>query len=224
MKRRFFFVALIFASAMFLCPGASAQRMTPGRSSLSLYMNMGTEQQGKFLPCGGGLTWSKFGYRTFYSVGADVSMMPFRVVHEESDLVDRDGNIIAPGYTDEFDHIGMDITAGGGYYVRVLSPRSRVVIFSVGLNGYTGVRVCSQLKDYKAGYIDSSLSGDKAEKKAGTVGYVLNVVPEALLEAFPMRNVSFYASCRPRMTAVNTLKGNYDWFKLYLSLGAKYYF
>lgn len=202
-----------FLAAVFMLSGgfhASAQRHTPGRPSVGVYGTFSEVRNDRFGFTCGGVNWSQYRYLTYSTYGVDVSSLPLRVT--------TSGNYEFGENTHE--HIAYDITGGAGYFVRLYSPRSRVVILSAGVGGYTGIRLCDALSGYTGEMIDP----DKGSSKSlGTVGYVLNAVPEVIFEVFPTGNLSVMVSGKARMTLVDTSHGRADWFQPYLAVGLKYY-
>lgn len=199
--------------ALLFCLPSNAQRQTPGRPSIELYATGGASPVGPFGPTGGGATWNMHHHLGHLTAGLDVLIAPVRYV-EEAIFAD-DGTMLAPENVNEF--FSYDVRAGGGYMVRLLSTRSRSVIFSAGGLAYIGVRYCPDLSQFTIS------SGSKAGQKVGQVGFLMDLVPEAQLEVFVSNNMSLYGSFRPRIEIVNTLAGKGDWIRMYAGLGVKYY-
>ena len=223
MKR--YFVLLTSLFFLLLSHAGYSQRQTRGRGSIDGFMTFSTLDNGRFGVSGGGANWKMYQYLTHVSVGAEVSMLPVRVdLHTDAVKDKTTGEILIPENNEHFEHLAYDICAGGGYYIRLLAPRSRVVILSVGVNAYAGVRYCDAMGSYSAADFDSKIDkGADNDKAVSKVGFVLNVTPELLFEVFPSRNFSLFLSCRPRMTCIDLLKGSSDWLKCYAGFGVKYY-
>lgn len=218
-------ILLLALGILLSCPRSEAQRQTPGRMSLSGHTTWSGLDGGRFGFSGGGATWNRYYYNTFLSVGADVSATPFSKVYVADPVYDSQGNEVAPGESETVSALAYDITVGGGYYVRLFAPRNRVVILSAGINGYTGIRYSHALGKFNPDDVDLDEIGSKDSKKKadGPVGYVLNIVPEVLVEAFPMKNASFYLSFRPKLSVISTLDVEAGWARMYLGVGVKYY-
>lgn len=218
--KRFF---VILAGFLLLVPSFSvqAQRQTRGRGSIDAYATFSGLTGGRFGPSGGGANWKMHQYLTHFSIGADVSALPVGVdIHTDPVYEKTTGEVVIPGSDTHAEHLAYDVCAGAGYYIRVLAPRSRVVILSAGANLYMGARCCPGLSSYSRSDLGASTSGDSP---AATVGFVTSIVPEILLEVFPARNFSLSVSFRPRMCVVNTLQGSAPWLKCYAGFGGKYY-
>lgn len=218
-------VLLLFVLSFFLCQGLSAQRQTPGRMSLSGYTTWSALVDKPIGFSGGGATWNRYFYNSFVSAGVEVSANPFTKVNVTDPIYDSQGQEVAPGESETIRALAYDYTLGGGYYVRLLAPRSRVAILSAGINGYTGIRYSPALGKFNPDDLDADEIGSKEKKKKveGPVGFILNIVPEVLLEVFPMKNASFYLSFRPKLSVVSTLDVESDWARMYLGAGVKYY-
>ncbi len=200
-----FFVLLCLA-----CVAASAQRQTPGRPSLDGYVSFGNTAKG-FGVAGGGVAWCNYDYAGRTSIGVDVLLDRHRYV--EKAVYDKSGELVYPEETHLFG--SYDVCAAGGYFIRLLAPRSRSVILSAGGTLLAGVKYCKPMASF---YKDDS--GDKAYS---SVGFLLCIVPEAQLEVFLLRSASLYASVRPRAEVVNGLGGKSDWFKMTYAAGVKVY-
>lgn len=211
-------VILAVSAALFSSVVLNAQRQTPGRPSLEGQVLFGERMDYRGVAVNGGtVTWNNYQYLSHTSFGVEFFMHPYDFV--ESEIYDSEGNIIAPEVTHTFR--AYDITAGAGYFVRLLASRNRAFIFSVGISGYTGVRYCKDLSQFvkKANSVRAS---DSEFYKP--VGYVLNVIPEAQMELFPFSNVCLFVSARPRLQVVDGLAGKYDWFHFAWGSGLKIYF
>lgn len=202
---------------------ASAQRWTPGRPSLDAQVVFGEGMDYKGVGVNGGvITWNTYQYIGKFSFGLDYYTHPYDFVRAERRS--KNGDLISP--EESFTFRAHDVTAGGGYFLRVLSTRNRALMFSVGLSAYAGIRYCKEISGFERGEDkpNFTLSEDGSGKKYNAVGFLLNIIPEAQLEVFPFSNVSLFLSARPRLQVVNGLVGKYDWFRFTWGFGAKYYF
>lgn len=222
MRRLFGF---LIVGCLLLCPvSLFAQRQTNGRPSVDAFMSFSTLTGDRFGLAGGGANWNMYRYASRVSWGVDVSALSLGVNLHADAQYDNTGTMIFPEENHSYEHLAYDITAGGGYHLRLLAPRSRVVILSAGVNGYAGVRYCSELSRYLKSDFDSTVTkGSSSDESLSKTAFVLNFVPEVLFEAFPFRNFSVAVSLRPRMNVIYSGKGDCDWLKLYLGFGAKYY-
>lgn len=194
---------------------ASAQRWTPGRPSLDAQVIFGEGMDYKGVGVNGGvITWNAYQYLGKFSFGLDYYTHPYDFTLAEQTSKDKDGNIVVVSPEESFTFRSHDVTAGGGYFLRVLSTRNRALMFSVGLSAYAGIRYCKEVSGYEK----------SAGKNYNAVAFLLNIIPEAQLEVFPFSNVSLFLSARPRLQVVNGLAGKYDWFRFTWGFGAKYYF
>lgn len=194
---------------------ASAQRWTPGRPSLDAQVIFGEGMDYKGVGVNGGvITWNAYRYLGKFSFGLDYYTHPYDFILAEQTAKDKDGNIVVVSPEESFTFRAHDVTAGGGYFLRVLSTRNRALMFSVGLSAYAGIRYCKEVSGFEK----------SAGKNYNAVGFLLNIIPEAQLEVFPFSNVSLFLSARPRLQVVNGLAGKYDWFRFTWGFGVKYYF
>ena len=182
------------------------QRQTPGRPGFSLMAEFSDGPKGVFPSlCGGSATWNTYQYIGNASFGVDFSA--HGVSHTDEAIYDAAGTLLAPEFV--YALPCYDLTAGGGYFVRLLATRSRSVILSAGAGLYAGVRVCPELGKFDTG---------------GTIGFLLNGYPELHFEFFPFSNVSVLVYAKPRMEILGTLSGiDVDWFRFAFGFGMKYY-
>ena len=207
------------AAALMLClvPAAHAQRQTMGRPSIEGQVIFGEAMDYKKVAVNGGsVTWNNYQYLGHTSIGLEFYTHPYDFVTVEDPIYDKDGSIIFPGATFVDTYRSFDITVGGGYFIRVLSTRNRALIFSVGASAYLGVRYCKEISSY--------VKDETTGKHYGSVGFLINIIPEAQLEVFPFSNVSLFASARPRFQVWDTMAGKYNWFRFTWGGGLKYYF
>lgn len=191
--------------------GARAQRWTPGRPSLDALLVFGEGKDFTGVGINGAVvTWNNYQYLGKTSLGVDFYSHPYVFVLPE--VTDKEGKVVAP--QEDLVFRGYDVTLGGGYFVRALATRSRSLMLSVGVSLYAGIRYGDDVSAYEK----------EQGKNYSAVGFLLNIIPEAQLEAFPASNVSLFLSARPRLQVVNTHAGAYDWFRFTWGLGAKYYF
>lgn len=194
---------------------ASAQRWTQGRPSIDAQVLFGEGMNHRGIGVNGAVvSWNMYQYLGKVSAGLDYYTHPYDYVFAQQTVLDDDGNIVVVSPEETVTYRAHDITAGGGYFFRVLSTRNRTVIFSLGASVYAGVRLCNEI-----GRISK---GDG--KNYSSVGFLLNVIPEAHFEVFPFSNVSLFLSARPRIQTVSTLAGNYGWFRFCWGFGGKFYF
>lgn len=197
---------LAFLPALIFPVSAVAQRQTPGRPSVEAYMNISGVPFGT---AGGGAAWCNYNYNGHTVLGLDVYVHPRSL--EEGAIV-MDGEQVAPAVMHT---LGCeDICFMGGYFWRLLAPRSRVVILSAGVTGLVGVSHCGAI---------ASFYNESKGSNYGPVGFVLGVMPELKLEAFPLRSASVYVSARPRVRIISTLGGGDRWLQLNYCLGVRYY-
>ena len=215
MKRKLFI--LVFAAAL-SCTCAFAQRQTPGRFSVEAYGSVGKgfnplslEYQEIFAFNGGGLNLSYYDYSGRMVYGVDAFMQPHCLVEEA--IEDNSGNLIAPEETHYMQ--AVNYSASAGYLYRLWGLRSRALTLSAGASLLVGASVCEDLSLYH--------KSARVSEMNAPVGFYLAAVPEVQLECFPFRNLSVYASFRPRMRFVDTLAGKSDWLLLSGSFGLKVY-
>lgn len=195
--------AKIFLLVLCFCAGVlcRAQRQTPGRPSIDATFTFDPIGKGVY---GGSVMWSNYQYLGHTSLGLEAMSHPYYYTLPE--VVLEDGTVVAE--EERLTLRCVDVTAGGGYFIRIVGTRSRSVILSAGINGFIGVRHCSGLSEY-------------TKKKTGLLMYL---VPELQLEVFPFSNVSLFVSVRPRMEVLNVvIAGAYPWFNLNFGAGLKVY-
>lgn len=200
----------------FLVP-SFAQRHTQGRPSIEGQVLFGERMDNRFVAVNGGsVTWNNYQYIGHTSLGLEFYTHPQGFTVTVPAIKDDAGNILAPEDVSVNTHRAYDITAGGGYFFRVISTRNRFFIVSVGASLYVGVRHCKEI----GGYVKEQNTG----KHYSSTGFLLNAIPEVQMEFFPFSNISLYVSARPRICIVSTLAGSYDWFHFTFGSGVKYYF
>lgn len=206
MKRVYPYVVAALAALFLAGVSASAQRQTPGRPSVEVRGMVGWPTE-KFGFTGGGVFFNTYSYVSDIAYGVDFSMLPLAYVYEEEAIYDSDGEIVSPYVRSEFTWRGMDVCASGGYYLRLLSNRSRSVILSGGAALQLGVRLCSEGAQYMT----------------STVGFTMNIVPGLCFEVFPFRMVSLFTDVHAYMNIVNTLPAKGSWIRPGFSFGVKWY-
>lgn len=189
MRKSFLLCALTVALLSFPMVPCRAQRQTPGRASLDAYVSLGWPSEGKFGVTGGGLFWHSHGFIGYSAMGLDLSVKPVSFSRHTEPVYDLDGNMVAPGSDETFVYRGMDLCLSQGYYFRIVSTRDRTLIVSAGINVREGARLCP----------DARALGNSA------AGFVLSFVPDLVVEVFPFRSVSWFASVNCEMTAVDTM-------------------
>lgn len=215
---RLFFVALVVTALGSV--EVSAQRQTPGRPSIDVYMNAGPISERPFFPAGGGINYVRYGYLTRFTGGLDVSLSPLSFIQHQDAVLDRDGNELAPEENNPYSFNSYDVLAGVGYHIRIYGTRNRVFILSAGGNFYLGARICEQLKSFT--------NPNKDDKQYPSVGYLMSIVPEFQAEVFPFRSVSLYLAFRPKMDILDVLSlqdyVKVNWFRPCAAFGTKIYF
>lgn len=199
---------LLLSATILLLAGqteAAAQRQTPGRPSFDVYASFGSTG---FIPCGGGFTWSNYDFAGHTAIGIDV----YRGPHSFTEAaVYSGGEMVAPEIRHDF--VSTDITATVGYLLRVAAPRSRAVILSAGGHLLLGAKYAPEMGTF---YKDSN-------KKYASAGFLIGIVPEVQFEVFLARNVSVYASARPRVAVYSALAGQDRWLLMTGASGLKVY-
>ena len=202
---------LVFTFLLFVSFSASGQRQTAGRWSVEGYGNVGGD--GIYTGIlGGGVRVSPYGFNGHVHYGVDLVTSPR--TYTVAPLYDDDDPsiVIYPG--EKYIMSSLDVSATVGYLYRLLATRSRWLILSGGATFGIGLSHCDALKDVYFPDADNNLKVN---------GLVLYGAPELELEMFPFKSVSFYLAARPRMTMLNTLKGNAPWFKFRAAFGMKVY-
>lgn len=195
-----------------LCMAAApvrAQRQTPGRPSMDGYVTLANTQRG-FGLAGGGFAWCNYDYGGRTSLGVDV-FLDIQTLSEEA-VYDSYGELVFP--EENYTFGSYDVCAAGGYFFRLLAPRSRVFILSAGGTLLVGAKYCKPV---------SGFYKDGGDKKYSPVGFLLGMVPEVQAELFPFRNVSLYVAARPRVEFLCGLGGHSEWFKMSYAGGLKIY-
>jgi len=196
---------------------AGAQRQTIGRPAIDVSVLFGQTTKSPFTFVGGTAGWINhlnFGQTL---VGLDVSAQPCSYHYVVDDEYDNSGNIVNPGKDEIWEFTTWDIQAGAGYYLRLLAPRSRVVILSAGVNLFAGVRYGQEISYFPKDSSDPD--GDHFNR----IGFVCNLVPELKFEVFPLKNASLYLSCRPKIELVSGYGGRCSWLRAFAGVGFKYY-
>lgn len=205
-------VAALLAAAS--CPSVLAQRQTAGRHSVEAHCSAVPDASGDIVLGGAGALWSNQGYSGRVVWGIDACSVPLTLVEPET--LDGEGNLIAPEVS--HDLRAVEILALGGYSQRIWAPRSRALILSAGIMGGAGVRHSRDIGDYVK--VSDSHSGAVSYARTGIL---VTVLPEVQAEVFLFRNVSLYASFRPRVTVFTGLGGKVDWFIPSALAGLKLY-
>lgn len=217
---RLFFVALVVAALSSV--EVSAQRQTPGRPSIDVYMNAGSISGRPFFPAGGGINYVRYGYLTRFTGGLDVSLSPLSFTEHVNAIYKKDNpdELVAPEENIPYSFNAYDVLAGVGYHIRIYGTRNRVFILSAGGNFYLGARICEQLKSFT--------NPNKDNKQYPSVGYLMSIVPEIQAEVFPFRSVSLYLAFRPKMDILDVLSlqdyVKVNWFRPCAAFGTKIYF
>lgn len=149
--------------------GASAQRQAVGRSAVMAGFTDGI---------GGGVRLDKF-----YIEGSQVTGLQY--LHRPF-MVSEDG-------TDDYEVDAHEFTLEMGFIRRLLSTRSRSVVFSAGTCLDLGASYALSLPMGGGVYDDH-------------YGILVEAVPEADLEIFPFRNVSLVASAKARLYLFDSMK------------------
>lgn len=209
-------VALLVTLAAASVP-AMAQRQTVGRPAVDASVLFGRTNGSAFTFTGASVGWVSHLNRGQILRGLMVSEKPCEYHYVVEEEYDSSGNLVNPGIDDLHEFDVCDIQAGLGYHVRLLAPRSRVVILSAGAGLYAGVRYGKEVTAFPK-------DSDKPDgPRLKSVGFVVTLVPEVKLEAFPLRNASVYLSCRPSLELLSGYGGKCSWIIPYAALGVKYY-
>ena len=210
-------LAICIAAACFaLSVDCFAQRQTPGRPSINASAVFGKGFDGKMVGINGGIiSWSNYQYRTHLTYSLEFNTHPFEI-YSPAVFADLNGQevLISPEVNDELRC--FDLSAGGGYFLRLLGTRNRVFVISGGLSCFVGLRNCEALKEYEYEGKDG-----KYKNYPGN-GLIIYFVPEIQMEVFPFRNVSIFASARPHLEVLSTI-AKYPWFTFNWGVGLKFY-
>lgn len=201
----------VVSMAFFFSLSLSAQRQTPGRSSIEVYGSVAFTP-GVYMG-GGGANWCNHYFIGHTVFGLDV----YREGHnffKDAEYASDGITMVAPPIDDHF--WSTDINASIGYMFRIWAPRNRVVVFSGGGSLLAGVRYAPQMQTY----VKDANQG----KMYSAVGFFIGIVPELQFEVFPFRNISLYISARPRARIFCGLGGKDDgWLLFSGAFGLKYY-
>ena len=215
MKKVFFSLLVVLIAVT----GAYAQRQTPGRFSLEAYggIGKGVIPDSPEIPVfigmnNAGIALSYYDYSGRMVYGLDAFMQPHTFV--DVAIYDREGNEIAPEESHAMTSVNYCVSAG--YLYRLWGLRSRTLTLSVGGSLFIGASVCEQIASYYKEPTSSDFNSP--------VGFYMALAPEVQLECFPFRNMSLFASFKPRMRFLDTLAGKSDWLLANGTFGLKYYF
>lgn len=211
-----FLSVFIFAGFLFGLSAAQvfAQRQTPGRPAIEASVTFGGITGKPFFPTGGNVAWLSHQSLGHTSIGIDFNVTPsWYDFHRDAEFDDQ-GIILNPEVNERFNFDTYDVTAGIGYYFRLLAPRSRICILSAGAVLQFGVR-CSP---FMSQFVKSN------GKNYNSVGFLSTLMPELKFEFFPSTNCSLYLSCRGKIRLINGYGASGDFARLYMGFGSVYYF
>lgn len=215
MRKDFFLCLFAFILSGAFVP-ALAQRQTVGRPAVDVSVLFGGTTKSPFGVTGGTFNWMNHFNFGQTALGLDVSSEPctYHLVRDAE--YDGSGHLVNPAVDETYEFTTWDIAPGAGFYLRLLAPRSRVVILSAGLNLNVGIRFGQQI----TAFVNPNKSDGSHFK---SVGFLINLTPELKFEVFPLKNASLYVSCRPKIQLVSGYAGSCDWLRLYAGFGIKYY-
>lgn len=212
---------LVFMVLAAVCPSVRAQRQTKGRTSLDAsVMFCGLNPDKPFALSGGSVQWNSYLYSGYTAISIEAVQSPHKhITKEEAVYNPITGEMLYPEETFEDKFNVWDVLAGGGYYYRLLAPRSRVFILSVGILGYAGVRYSK----YITQFYKTDKNGALTTEQYPSTNFLFQLVPDIRAEIFPFNNVSLYVSCRPKINVVDLYGGKGDLCNVYMACGLKYY-
>lgn len=204
---------ILFCFLILLCASVSsfAQRQTPGRSSVELY---GSAIHGY----GGGIALSNYGFNGRTVFGLDVFCD--HLAYYTPEIYSKDDEMVQPRI--DYSYPSTQVLGTIGYLWRIYSNRSRSVVFSGGISVGLGVRYSPSMSGRSKTYDD--YGNPSMSSSYSSVGFLCAFIPELQMEAFPARNISMFASFRPRVLPWDVLGSSYmSWFAPVASVGLKYY-